>query len=132
MASQRIRRVQNLLRSEISDVVRLKLKDPRVGMVTITKVEADPDLRNARVYVSALEGPEERDSAVEGLTSGGRFIRAELMKVLHLRPMPFLEFRPDESLERAAHTLELIDRISHERRDDEPRAGAGSQPDSEE
>jgi len=132
MASQRIRRVQNLLRSEISNVVRLKLKDPRVGMVTITEVEVGADLGHARVFVSVLGNREQLDSALAGLSSGAGFIRSELMKVLHLRPMPVLEFQADESLARGARTLELLERIAHEREDDEPRSGAGDRSDSEE
>ncbi len=132
MASQRIRRVQNLLRSEISNVVHLKLKDPRVGLVTITEVEADADLRHARVFVSVLGTAEQRDNALAGLSSGAGFIRCELMKVLHLRPMPFLDFQADDSLARGARTLELLEQIAHEQEDDEPRPGAGDQPDSQE
>lgn len=132
MASQRIRRVQNLLRSEISNVVRRKLKDPRVGMVTITEVDAAPDLKNARVFVSVLGSREERENTLEGLRSAAGFIRSELMEVLHLRPMPVLDFRGDESLARGARTLELLEQITHEREGDGPRPGAGDQSDSEE
>ncbi|MDH4178968.1 MAG: 30S ribosome-binding factor RbfA [Armatimonadota bacterium] len=132
MASQRIRRVQNLLRSEISNVVHLKLKDPRVGMITITEVESDADLKHARVFVSVFGNREQRDSALAGLTSGAGFIRSELMKVLHLRPMPVLDFRADQSLARAARTLELLDQISHEQDNDEPRPRPGDRSDSEE
>jgi len=132
MASQRIRRVQNLLRSEISNVVLLKLKDPRVGMVTITEVEADADLKHARVFVSVLGSREQRDEALAGLTSGAGFIRSELMKVLHLRPMPILDFQADDSLARGARTLDLLERIAHEQEDDDPRSGARDRADSDE
>jgi len=112
--SQRRQRVQRLLRAEISAVIQRKLKDPRVGMVTVTEVEADPDLRQARVFVSVLGDSEQQAAALEGLRSGAGFIRAELMKVLHLRPMPSLEFRADLSLAEGARVLDLLDRIRHE------------------
>lgn len=133
MPSQRIQRVQNLLRSEISTVMQRKLKDPRIGMATITQVEADADLKNARVFVSVLGGSAEQESAtLEGLTSAAGFIRSELMKVLHLRPMPSLEFRVDDTLERGARTLELLEQIADERDHGGPRTGPGGRADPEE
>jgi ribosome-binding factor A len=132
MPSQRIERVQKLLRSEISEVILRRLKDPRVGMVTITDVRVTPDLRHARVFVSAYQGEEELSDAVAGLSSGAGFIRAELMKVLHLRPMPVLEFQADDALERGARTLDLLDKIRDEEEHDRQRSGAGGPPASEE
>jgi ribosome-binding factor A len=132
MASQRIRRVQNLLRAEISNVILLKLKDPRVGMVTITEVEADADLKHARVFVSVLGSVEQRENVLTGLSSGAGFIRSELMKVLHLRPMPVLDFQADDSLARGARTLELLERIAHEHNDDDPRSESRDSADSDE
>jgi ribosome-binding factor A len=132
MASQRIRRVQNLLRAEISNVILLKLKDPRVGMVTITEVKADADLKHARVFVSVLGSVEKREDALTGLSSAAGFIRSELMKVLHLRPMPVLDFQADDSLARGARTLDLLERIAHEYNDDDPRSGARDSADSDE
>jgi ribosome-binding factor A len=127
MASQRIERVQKLLRSEISTVVQRKLKDPRVGMVTITAVDASPDLRHARVFVSLVKDDESESEALAGLKNAAGFIRGELMRALHLRPMPVLEFEADRSLLRGAHTLDLLDRI----RDEHDRAEAGDSSDKE-
>jgi len=132
MASQRIRRVQNLLRAEISNVLLLKLKDPRVDMVTITQVEADADLKHARVFVSVLGNVQQRENALTGLSSAASFIRLELMKVLHLRPVPVLDFQSDDALARGARTLELLERIAHEHNDDDPRSGTRDSTDSDE
>lgn len=123
MASQRIERVQKLLRAEISSVLQRKLKDPRVGMVTITEVDASPDLKTARVFFSVLKEDESEAEALAGLKSAAGFIRSELMRVLHLRPMPVLEFDLDASLARGARTLDLLDQVLHEQEDDDPRAG---------
>ena len=128
MPSQRVERVQKLLRSEISEVILRRLKDPRVGMATITDVRVTPDLKTARVFVSVYGGGDEEATTVEGLQSGAGFIRAELMKVLHLRPMPFLEFVADDSLARGARTLDLLDKIRDERESDDPQSGAGGRP----
>ncbi len=131
MPSQRIQRVQNLLRSEISTVMQRRLKDPRIGMVTITEVEADADLKNARVFVSVLGSAEQESATLEGLTSAAGFIRSELMKVLHLRPMPSLEFQMDETVARGARTLELLEQIADERDHDGPRTGPSGRADPE-
>ena len=131
MPSQRILRVQNLLRSEISTIFQRKLKDPRVNMVTITEVDASPDLKRARVYVSVYGGGEVEAETLAGLRSAAGFIRRELMQVLHLRPVPALEFELDETLAQAAETLDLLDKVTHEQENIEPGSGAGEGADSE-
>ncbi len=123
MASQRIERVQKLLRSEVSSILLRKLKDPRVGIVTITEVDVSPDLKTARVFFSVLKEDESEEEALAGLKSAAGFIRSELMRVLHLRPMPMLEFELDASLARGARTLDLLDQVRHEQEDDGLRAG---------
>jgi ribosome-binding factor A len=125
MASQRIARVQKLLRSEISSILQRKTKDPRVTMITITEVDASPDLKNARVYFSTLGDHEAESAALAGLRSAAGFIRSELMKVLHLRPMPALEFTLDRSLARGTRTLDILDRIRHEQDQRGPNDGPG-------
>ena len=129
--SQRLRRVQNLLRAEISTVLQRKLKDPRVNMVVITEVKADADLHRARVYVSVHGDSEHQAAVLAGLRSGAGFIRAELMKVLHLRPMPALEFEADAAFARGARTLDLLDQIRHEQQDSGSRSGASDPSDQE-
>ncbi len=123
MPSQRIERVEKLLRSEISAILLRKSKDPRVSEVTVTEVDVSPDLKNATVFFSVLRGPDEASAAEAGLRSAAGFIRSELMKVLNLRPMPVLEFELDRSLERGSHTLDLLDRIRHEHEDHGPLPG---------
>jgi len=131
MPSQRILRVESLLRTEISDIIRRKLKDPRIGMVTLTRVEVDPDLRAARIFVSIFGSRRKREEGIAGLRSASGFIRGELMDVLHLRPMPRLEFKLDESLERGSRTLDLLDQIAHEQQEtcSRPEPGGEADPD---
>ncbi len=120
MPSQRMQRVRNLLRSEISTVMLRRLKDPRVSMATITDVDVAPDLKSARVYISVYGERPHQEEVMEGLRSAAGFIRAELMKALDLRPMPHLSFELDESLARGAHTLDLLDQVLHEERQPRP------------
>jgi len=124
-----MKRVANLLRSEISVVLQRKLKDPRVSMVTITNVEADPDLHNARVFVSIYGEADHQKTAMQGLQSAAGYIRAELMRVLDLRPMPTLHFRQDDSLALGARTLDLLDGIRHDQAANEANAEAGDRTD---
>ncbi len=114
MASQRIERVQKLLRAEISSILQRRIKDPRIRMVTISEVGVSPDLKNALAYVSVIGGPEAEAEALAGLRSAAGFIRSELMKVLHLRPMPVIAFEIDRSLARGSDTLDLLDKIRHD------------------
>ena len=123
MPSQRIERVQKLLRAEICSILLRRSKDPRVSMVTVTEVLVSPDLKNATVLFSVLGDSGARSEAEAGLRSAAGFIRAELMKVLHLRPMPILEFEPDRSLEQAARTLDLLDQIRYEHEKERPVSG---------
>ena len=131
MPSQRVQRVQNLLRAEISTILLRKLKDPRVQMATISEVNVAPDLKNARVYVSVYGESARREETVQGLRSAAGFIRAELMRALDLRPMPFLTFELDESLERGSRTLDLLDQVLHEHDEASPGTQSGQPPDSE-
>src|SRR5690242_13923207 len=87
-ASQRQRRVQELLVHEISDIVRREVKDPRVSLVTVTDAEVSPDLRNARLFVSSLGGPEQTAEALKGLQSAAGFIRGEFARRARLRFTP--------------------------------------------
>ncbi len=75
--------------------------------------------------MSVLTDEESEAEALAGLRSAAGFIRSELMRVLHLRPMPVLEFELDRALARGARTLDLLDQIRHEQEDDGPRAGPG-------
>jgi ribosome-binding factor A len=131
MPSQRMQRVRNLLRAEISTIMLRRLKDPRVSMATITDIDVAPDLKNARVYVSVYGDRPHQDEALEGLKSAAGFVRAELMKALDLRPMPHLEFELDESLARGAHTLDLLDQVLQEERPLPPGSEPGDATDQE-
>jgi ribosome-binding factor A len=69
MGTARMRRVNEAIREILGDAITTELKDPRIGFVTVTEVDTSPDLRAARVYVSVLGSPEERESSLAGLRS---------------------------------------------------------------
>lgn len=95
---KRSQRVSDLIREEIADIIMNKLKDPRVGFITVTGAKITEDLKLATVYVSVLK-PEEKKGTLEILNSAKGFIRAELSKRVRMKFIPSLTFRVDESIE---------------------------------
>jgi len=111
--SVRIDRVNQLLRAEISDLVRNHLKDPRVANhLSITEVIASADLSHAKVYVSIMAAASDRKSVLEGLSSATGFIKNELRTRLRLRRIPELHFILDTSIEHGGEVLDLIRSIA--------------------
>ena len=108
--TRRTERINELLRAEISDLLQRDLKDPRIsGLVSITEVDVSPDLRKAKVFVSVLGEEAEQESTMEAFTAAARYLRQQLTKRLTLRRTPELTFLRDDSLERGAHILALLD-----------------------
>ena len=108
MQGKRLERVNQLIKEEISAVLQRQIKDPRLGFVTVTEVDTTADLKLARVYVSVL-GPEEQwTKSFKALESARGFVWNWLRKHLDLRVTPQLAFRPDRSMEHAAHIQSLL------------------------
>jgi ribosome-binding factor A len=105
-----MRRVDEAVREVLSDAISLKLKDPRVGFVTVTAVETAPDLRRARVFVSVLGDAAVRKRSLEGLRSAHGILQRSVATELRLKHTPTLEFVYDETTERGFRIGELIDR----------------------
>jgi len=95
---KRSQRVSDLIREEIADIIMYRLKDPRIGFVTVTGVDMTPDLKLARVFVSILK-EEEREETLDALNSSKKFIRGALSKRLKMKFIPVVEFRLDTSTE---------------------------------
>lgn len=105
----RTRRVAELLQRELSALIRDRLKDPEVGMVTISDVEVSRDLAHARVYFTLLGGEAERERTREALQRAAGFLRRELGRELHLRTIPQLHFIYDDTMDRGNRVSALID-----------------------
>jgi len=99
------------MKQEIADILMRKLKDPRVGFVTVTGVDVAKDLRNATVYVSIYGSDADKEASLKGLRSAAAFIRSELGKRMRMRYLPELLFRFDATVERGAHIMELLREI---------------------
>ena len=111
MASNRIGRINEEIRAELSDILR-SVKDPRVAqaMLTITHVDTTSDLRYARVYITALDRTGEKD-LMRGLKSAAGFLRRERGSRLNLRYTPELQFMSDDSIAHGAHILDLLNHV---------------------
>jgi ribosome-binding factor A len=106
--SQRTDRVDELLRQEIGAIVARDVADPRVGFATITSVETTTDLRHAKVWVSVIGQPAERDAAVAALQHAMPFVRHELGGRLRIKRIPDLHVHLDETADRGTRILQLL------------------------
>lgn len=115
---RRTDRLNQLLREELSRLVRTELKDPRVRTVTVTGVETTPDLMHATVYVRTLDDEIPAEEAVAGLERASGYIRRELGKDLRLRRIPEFRFEVDRTLERVSRIEALLERARVEGADE--------------
>jgi ribosome-binding factor A len=108
-------RVNVLLRLEISRVLASKVKDPRLSaLVSVTRVAASPDLKQARVYVSVLGDSGEKVRALRALRSASGFVRSCLRDQVILKSVPTVDFRMDDSIEQGSAILKLLNDVSVE------------------
>jgi len=126
MTTHRDRRVADLLREVLAELVRRDVRDPRVGMVTITAVRVSPDLKHARVFVSSLGKPEVREASVDALNHAAPFLRRSLGKTVRLKYVPALVFIADTALDTGLRVERILDEIRDEQG---PHAGDEPGPD---
>ncbi|WP_163652729.1 30S ribosome-binding factor RbfA [Listeria sp. PSOL-1] len=110
----RANRIAEQMKKELGDIVNRKLKDPRVGFITITGVDVTGDLQQATVYLSVLGDEKEREATLLALEKAHGFIRLEIGKRIRLRKVPELLFKIDESMEYGNRIDELL-RDLHEK-----------------
>jgi ribosome-binding factor A len=118
MAKIRVSRVGEQIKKEIVEIVRHDIKDPRVGFVTITGVEASGDLQHATVHISVLGGEEARKGTMEALQKASGFIRTEVGRRIRLRRTPELHFKLDTSLDYSTRISEVLKDIKGEEQDE--------------
>ncbi|MDA0769453.1 MAG: ribosome-binding factor A [SAR202 cluster bacterium Casp-Chloro-G4] len=111
--SRRMERVNVLVRQEISQIMFADLNDPRLsGVVSVTRVDTAPDLRSAKVYISVYGDAEAKKRNMAALTSAGGFIHRVLKRNLSsLKYIPVLSFELDESIEKGAEMIKMINKI---------------------
>jgi ribosome-binding factor A len=111
-----MRRVNEALREVLSEAIP-ELKDPRIGFVTVTGVEASTDLRHATVYVSVLGNERKRRASLAGLESSHGVLQTRIAQQLRLKRTPQLTFDYDQTVEQGVRLSKLIDELSPDQRD---------------
>ena len=112
MIPNRIKRISQLMARNISDVLRFEMKDPNIGFVSVTGVEAAADLATAKVFVSVMiDNMAAREETVARLNRAAGFIRAAINKKMTIKRVPSLKFMLDTSIERGVRVSTLIDRV---------------------
>ena len=126
--SRRTKRVAELIRHELGGILHAGVNDPRVDLrlLTVTRVDVTSDLRQARVYVSLIGSDANERTALRGLNSARKRMRAELGERTELRRVPDLSFHIDEARKRSRHMHDILAQLARERGDDaEPPAEPG-------
>ena len=106
--SKRIARLNEQLKRELTNLIRTQVRDPRVGLVTITGVDVAADLGSAKVYIRVGGGGEQLAETLAGLEAAAPFLRTTLGRSLHVRRIPELRFREDRSYESAQRIEQVL------------------------
>ena len=110
MSRGRPQKVADQIQRELSEIIRRELQDPRLALVTLTAVDAAPDLSHAVVYFTCLERTQV-EAAENALRGAAGFLRSALAHRIRMYTTPELRFKYDESVERGAHLSQLIDSV---------------------
>ena len=112
---RRIERINQLIRQEISELLWQQVNDPRLAsLISVTKVSTSEDLTEAKVFISALGNDIDKVEILKGFAAASGFLRKQLSHRLRLKHIPHLSFYFDDSIERGARLLELIDQVASE------------------
>jgi ribosome-binding factor A len=112
MSKFRPNRLSEMLKEEISQLIRVELQDPRIGFVTVTSVDVANDLAHAKVYISVLASEDEGKASLETLNRAAGFVRSEIGKRVQLRHIPSITFVNDPSIQHGAHIAKLLRDVS--------------------
>ncbi|MFQ5472591.1 MAG: 30S ribosome-binding factor RbfA [Dehalococcoidia bacterium] len=111
--SRRIQRLAVLFQRELSALIRTELRDPRIGaIVSITRIDISSDLENATVHTSVLGDADAKRDTIKALSSAAPFLKHRLLGRLRIKKVPNFSFELDETIEEAAHVLDLMKKVS--------------------
>jgi len=114
MAKFRVGRVGEQIKKELSQILQMELKDPRIGFVTLTGVDVTNDLSQATVYLSVLGDDSQKEETLKALAKAQGFIRSELGRRVRLRHTPELIFKFDTSIEYGSRIEQLLAQLNRE------------------
>ncbi|MFD1018228.1 30S ribosome-binding factor RbfA [Thalassobacillus hwangdonensis] len=108
MSELRANRVGEQMKKELGDIISKKIKDPRVGFVTVTDVQVTGDLQQAKVFISVLGEEKQKQETLVGLAKAKGFIRSEIGNRIRLRKTPEITFEFDDAIERGNRIEKLL------------------------
>ncbi len=108
---ERPQRVGEAIKADLMDLLKNEVKDPRVGFVSVVRVEVSGDLRHARVYYSVLGDETGKRETAAGLARATGYLRSQLAGRLQLRHAPELDFRLDDSIERGVKIAQILGQL---------------------
>lgn len=114
MENMRTSRVAEQMKKEVGEILNQKIKDPRVGFVTVTDVDLTNDLQQATIYVSVLGDEDEKEATLVGLSKASGFVRSEVGKRIRLRKVPEIMFKFDEAHEYGNHIDAILRQLDKE------------------
>ncbi|HZH59972.1 30S ribosome-binding factor RbfA [Metabacillus halosaccharovorans] len=117
--SLRANRVGEQMKKELGDIIGRKIKDPRIGFVTVTDVNVSGDLQIAKVFISVLGDEEQRQNTLKGLAKAKGFIRSEIGQRIRLRKTPEIQFEFDESIDYGNRIETLLHELNVENKEEE-------------
>jgi len=132
MSRRRLERLNEQLKRELAELIRVDVRDPRVGPVTVTAVQLAADYGSARVFVRVVGGPEAMAETLEGLDAASPFLRGTLGRILKLRRIPELRFQEDRSLQHARRIEEILSEVGPIAPEEEPKEGETEEEPTEE
>lgn len=109
MTTERMRRVNEVMREVIGDAIATELDDPRIGFVTVTSIDTSPDLRSARVYVSVLGDSDERERSLAALRASHGVLQSQIAREMRIKYTPTLSFHYDDGPERGVRLTQLLE-----------------------
>ena len=111
--TRRAERVSSIIQQELSYLLREQVNDPRLtSLISITKVSTSPDLRLTKVFISTLGNEVNKNEILQGFAAASGFLRKQLANRLKLKHTPELSFHLDDSIERGAEVLRLIEQVA--------------------
>lgn len=114
MSNLRANRVAEQMKKELGDILTRKIKDPRVGFVTVTDIEVTGDLQQAKIFISVLGDEIQKQETLLGLSKAKGFIRSEIGNRIRLRKTPEITFAFDESLEYGNRIETILHKLNND------------------
>jgi ribosome-binding factor A len=117
--NNRVRKVELRVKDEVSKIIITKLKDPRVGFVTVTAVEMTADLKSAQIFISVMGTQSQKTETISSLNDASKYIRAEMNQRIKLRYSPSITFRLDDTIDRAIRIGRILEDLGRDKSEEQ-------------